>query len=184
MLAQANLIERGQRALATAAPGGPAVDLGEHHVLHHAAMREQVEGLEDEADATAAQAGARAVAHSGDVCALEEVAALGLHVEAADDVEQRRLAGARGPDDRKPLASLDAEVHVDQRQHRRVAAEAAADTAVLWVDIRDHYSRASDPGVCEWPTPPAVPNPCGIERGIAHAVGDQVLVPTRMIGRP
>ena len=126
-MAEADLLERAERALAPTAPGRAAVDLGEHHVLDDAAMREQVERLEDEADAAAAQSGAPAVAERLDVRALEPVAALGLHLEAADDVEQRRLARARGPDDREPLAGVNAQVDAGERDHRRIAAEAPAD---------------------------------------------------------
>ena len=57
----------------------------------------------------------------GDVDALEEDAALVRRIDAVDDVEQRGLAGAVGPDDGEQLAAVDLEADaVDGHQ----AAEA------------------------------------------------------------
>ncbi len=50
--------------------------------------------------------------HAGDVLAVEDQPAEGRIVDARDDVEDRRLAGAVGPDDREDLARLDRERHV------------------------------------------------------------------------
>src|SRR5256886_8326651 len=58
------------------------------------------------------------------VAALEEDAALVGMVEAADDVEQRGLARAVGPDDGEDLPALDVQAHAAQREQ---SAEAHAD---------------------------------------------------------
>ena len=55
--------------------GAARVDLGEHHVLEHRAVREQVEGLEDEADAPRRAARRARVVELADVDAVEQVGA-------------------------------------------------------------------------------------------------------------
>ncbi len=56
--------------------------------------RKQIESLEDEADLVAAQFGARGVAQFGKVIAIDEHLAAGSLRQAADHVQQRRLAAA------------------------------------------------------------------------------------------
>ncbi len=84
-----------------------AIDLGQHDVLENAAVRQQVEGLKHEADALAAQARALLVVELGGVDAVDEVLAVRRPIEASDDVEKRRLAGARGPGDGQPVAAVE-----------------------------------------------------------------------------
>ena len=55
------------------------------------------------------------------LAAVEEVAARGRAIEAAEDVHQRRLARARGAHDGDELAPLDDERHVVERVHLDVA---------------------------------------------------------------
>ena len=72
-------------------------------VLDRGLEGDQVEGLEDEADEPAAQ-DRRPWSRRGRCTQLpvEAVLALVVVVEEAEDVEQRRLAGARGAHDRRP----------------------------------------------------------------------------------
>ena len=59
-------------------------------------------------------------------CAVEPVAALVGRVEAAEQVHERRLAGARRPHDGRVLAALDHEVDAAQRVDRLAAHPVAA----------------------------------------------------------
>ena len=72
-------------------------------VLDRARAREQVEILKDESDATAPDARERGFVEGRDVDRLEEVPAARRPVEAAEDVHQRRLAGAGCSHDRDEL---------------------------------------------------------------------------------
>ena len=94
-------------------------------------MGEQVERLKDEAEQAPAQRRELVLVALGDVLAVEQVAPGGRPVQAADDVQQRRLARARRADDRDRVAALDDEVDAAQREHRRIGAVRAADVAQL-----------------------------------------------------
>jgi hypothetical protein len=81
---------------------------GQHHrqgdVLGGGEARHQVEALEHEADAQAAHLGLLVGRERGDVAAFEVVGPRIGPVEQAQQVEQRRFAGARRPHDRDVLA--------------------------------------------------------------------------------
>ena len=64
----------------------------------------QIEALEDEAEAFAADAGELRLAQPRDIDALEEVVAARRPVEAAEDVHERRFARARRAHDGDELA--------------------------------------------------------------------------------
>src|SRR5436190_1312786 len=127
----ADALQRRERTLLAAGAGRPAVDLGEHHVLDHRAVREQVEALEDEADPLGAQRRPLAVGQRLDVDALEQVGPRARAVEQAEDAEQRRLARARGPDDGQRRRRRQHEVDLAQCGDRRVHAERPRDAAQL-----------------------------------------------------
>src|SRR5205814_9303864 len=57
------------------------------------------------------------VGRAGDVAAIDADEAGGRPVERAHDLQQRRLARARWPDDRHELALLDVQVHAAQGVH-------------------------------------------------------------------
>ena len=77
-----------------------ARDLGsELHVLLRSQCREQVERLEDEADAGSAKVEQLPPARPGQVVTGNHDASAGRRVEGADDVQQRRLAASRRPED-------------------------------------------------------------------------------------
>ena len=78
-------------------------------------MRQDVEGLEDETDAPAAQQRARVVVERREVGAVDEHAAGVGQFQAGHEVQQRALARARLADDRHPVARLDLEREVRQK---------------------------------------------------------------------
>ena len=88
--------------------------------------RQQVEGLEDEADVRATQLGQLRVVHLRDVLAGDVDGAGRRLVKTGEHVHERRLAGARGAHDRGELAARDVERDaakgVDSRLARAVAA--------------------------------------------------------------
>src|SRR5699024_6885117 len=73
--------------------------------------RQQVEGLEVEADLLPPQLGERIVAEGGDLGAVQQDRTGVDHVEPGEDVQQRGLAGAGGTHDRREGAAGDVEVH-------------------------------------------------------------------------
>ena len=123
-------------ALLPAARGLAAVDLREHHVLEHGPVGHQVERLEDEPDTSAPQSSPFLVGELRSIDAIEEVAAARGMIEAADDVEERRLSRARGAGDGEPVAAVQGEVDVDESVDGRVAAESPADPGQLDDPVR------------------------------------------------
>lgn len=82
------------------------VDHGEADVLQGAAVRQEMEGLEDEADALPAQGGPVAVAQGAGVDAVEQVPPRGRGVDEPRDVQEGGLPGAGGADHGDVLAAL------------------------------------------------------------------------------
>src|SRR4030095_1870273 len=95
--------------------GHALVEQGQLHVLGEREAGQQVEGLEDEADGAAAQPRQLLLAERVEGAALEAVAPGARAREAAQDLEQRGLARARGAHHRHELAAPDLEVHPAQR---------------------------------------------------------------------
>ncbi len=83
--------------------------------------RQQVEGLEDEADLVAAQLGELALLEVGDLGAVEDDAALGRLVEAGEDVHEGRLARARRAHDRRQPPAGEVDVDAAQGLHGGVS---------------------------------------------------------------
>ena len=79
--------------------------------------RQQIVLLENEPDGRLAQLGALGVGHAQQIAAGDVDAARGRRRQPAQDVKQRRLAGARRPDDRDELARLNVQIHAAQRMH-------------------------------------------------------------------
>ena len=95
---------------------GAAVDLGaaeslqvqgEGDVFQAGERGQEVEELEDEADFVAAEAGEIVIGEGGDGLAVDADLARGGAVQAADEIEEGGLAGARGSDDGDHLAARD-----------------------------------------------------------------------------
>ena len=87
---------------------------GKFDVLQSRQDGQEVEGLEDETHAPAAQAGALLVAHLGKVLAFQDDLAASDVIEAGETVEKRRLAAARWTHDGDHLAAAHFEVDVDE----------------------------------------------------------------------
>ena len=130
------------RSRARVAVGG--VDQRQLDVLERRGAGEQVEGLEHEADLPVADLGALVAVEPRDVDAVEEVAARRRPVEAADDVHERALAGARRAHDRDELARRDRERDAVERAHLDLAHLVDPDE-VLDPDDVGHAQKASGP---------------------------------------
>ena len=81
-----------------------AVEHGQLDVFQRGGAGEEVEALEDEPELLVAQVGKLVAVETGDVHAVEQVAARGGPVEAAERVHERGLAGAAGAHDGHKLA--------------------------------------------------------------------------------
>ncbi len=104
------------------------VEEGEVDVLEHGELRDEVEGLEDEAEVPVPDPGEAVVGEARDVLAREAVRPLGGVVEAAQDVEERRLPRARGADDRDEASLVEREVDpLEDVERARVGAVALVD---------------------------------------------------------
>jgi hypothetical protein len=90
-------------------------------VLEDVEHRDQVEALEDEAEGLEAQLRERFLAQPAGVVAIDAHRAGGGDVDAADEVQQRRLAAARGAGERDELAPADDEVDAPQGADHRAA---------------------------------------------------------------
>ena len=88
-----------------------------HDVLDRAQFREQVVELEDEAEGAVAEAVAPAVGQVVDPQAVELDGAGVGRVEQAEQMEERTLARAAGPDDGDELAALDLQVDPAEYRH-------------------------------------------------------------------
>src|SRR6185437_10497842 len=82
---------------------------------------EQVEFLEDEADAGAAHARAFSVTEGGEVGSANEDAAGGGAGESAEEVEEGGFAAAGGSDDGDELARFDGEGGIAKRRNFKPA---------------------------------------------------------------
>ena len=102
-----------RRLAAVQQPIGDVVDRGHSF--------EEEERLEDEPDQVRTHAGQLTIAHRRGVDAGDADDPAGRPIERADDVQQRRLAGARRPDDRRQFAVAHFERHRVEGTDRRLA---------------------------------------------------------------
>lgn len=86
------------------------VDSRDFDVVLHAEIGNQVVTLEDKSDMSAAQTSQLVRCQMGGVLAADVVVTAIRHVEAAHDVHQRRLDGARGADNRQQLTDGDGQL--------------------------------------------------------------------------
>jgi hypothetical protein len=92
------------------------VPRGEEHVVERGERRQQLEGLEDEADARAAHAALAVARERTDPLVAEpDLTAIGV-LEETEHVEERRLARPRRPRDDGELAGF--HVQIDPAQDR------------------------------------------------------------------
>src|SRR5439155_12898150 len=93
-IAEADLIERAERATTTLAHADAAILQRQLHVLERARSWQQVETLKDETDETIAHDRACVVAACADLDSLEQIVTARRAIEAAEHVHQGRLAAA------------------------------------------------------------------------------------------
>ena len=91
---------------------------------------EQVEGLKDEADPFAAQAGERSLVETVELELAEAHAALRRPIQARGELQQRRLPGARRPHDRRERSARHRQRDAVERAHLPVAASEDANDVV------------------------------------------------------
>jgi hypothetical protein len=110
--------ERGKVAAVSAALGRDVALVIERRldVFLHRELRDQVVGLEDEADARGSDGGELVVVERGDIILTEEETPACRLIEAAEQIEQSTLAGAGRSHDGDVVALRD--VEVDAFQHR------------------------------------------------------------------
>ena len=108
-------LERDQPSLARA--GAVHLPRRQHDVLEHRHVREEVVGLEDDADLAAQRVHVDVAV--GDLVAVDDDAALVDPLEQVDAAQERRLAGARRADQADDVVPLDLERHVVE--HAQVA---------------------------------------------------------------
>src|SRR5690606_10578205 len=105
-----------------------AIDERQLDVLERRRAVQQVESLKDEADEVASEQRPLLAREPGDVRALEEIPAARRPIEAAQDVQARRLAGAARARQRDELARAHGEVDpVERADLGRAAAVHARD---------------------------------------------------------
>ena len=90
-------------------------------VFEHGEARDQIVELEDEADMLAPIAGQLGLAGVDEIVVAPHRLARSRRIEAAEDVEQRRLAGAGRSQQHDEFAFVDVEVEVAQRMHGDLA---------------------------------------------------------------
>src|SRR6185437_4463475 len=139
------------------------------HIFERSHGRDQVKGLEHDADAPPAKPRERVLVHAPELHPVDLDLAFVRPLEAGHDHEQRRFARAGGADDSRRLALADCQRDVAQDMHaRRAAAETEIDAAHRDRG-KNHCFSASEPcglhmGVCavpsrRWPLPRFWPRP-------------------------
>jgi hypothetical protein len=101
---------------------GPGQVSGQGDVLGRGQRRDQVEGLEDEADLVPAQPGEPGVVEPADVLAAHERLPRRRPVQPGHAVHERRLARARRAHHGGEPGPVDGDVDARQGVHRRLAA--------------------------------------------------------------
>ena len=114
-------VQRGRRRKFAAGRRHTGVDQGQLHVVKRRRPGQQVEGLKDETDLLVPDERQLVVVHDTDILSVQPIRTAGGRVETADEVHQRRLAGAGGPHDGDELAALDVDRDTLQRVDRFVA---------------------------------------------------------------
>src|SRR5690606_23681997 len=105
-LTQAKRAQQSLRADGALVRRQAAIDARNLDVLLGRLRRQQVIALENEAECLAPQPGETVGIEALDVAAAEEILAARRPVQAAQDIHQRGLAGARLADDRDELARV------------------------------------------------------------------------------
>src|SRR5262249_9905093 len=126
------------------------VDERELDVVQGSGARQQVEGLEDEADLLVANPRELVVVHRRDLLVVQEVAPLGRRIETADEVHQRGLARARRAHDRDVFAPFDLDGDPAKRMDLLVAHHVGLpEVARLDESHKGYRGILQQPGVAE-----------------------------------
>jgi hypothetical protein len=109
--------ERGLRARGALGAADAQERQRQRDVLAHIQVRQEVEGLEDEAHVASAPERQRVVIAVVERLRVEADFARVGAIETRDDVEQRGFAGARLPGDGDPFAARDLEIDGVEERH-------------------------------------------------------------------
>ena len=109
--------------------------LREHHVFERGEIGNEMELLKDEADFFGAEARKAGFIEARDVGAVDDGYARRRRIEPAENIDQRRLAGARRAHDGDPFAFFDVERNAVERAH-----VAKFFVEIFDLDERRHYS--------------------------------------------
>ncbi len=157
-VAQADGLQQRPGALRSILYTGPVEQHRQHHVFQRGEFRQQVVELIDEAKRPVAECTACRIGQSAHLLATDVDFAGGGRVEPTQQVQQRALACAGGPQDRNGLA-----LRHRQRQaieHRRAQLAFRIGLAeLLGVDHRIIHSAAPPPGPYVPPARPGTPLP-------------------------
>src|SRR5687767_11476168 len=99
----------GAVALIFGADRWAAIEHGQLDVFEGRGAREQIESLEDEADFFVSDLGELIAFQTGNIDAVELIAAFGWAIEAADRVHHGRFAGTARAHDGDKFAAIDAQ---------------------------------------------------------------------------
>ena len=105
---EADPCQGGQRKRPSLRVGCAPIDEGLHDVAERGQPGDELEALEHEPDLVVADAREAPVARHADASSVQGVVPGGWRVEAANEMEQRRLARTGGPDDGDGVALGDA----------------------------------------------------------------------------
>jgi hypothetical protein len=119
--AEAERVQHGGCAPPPFAARDPGIDEGQGDVLHRRGARQQVEGLEDEAELAVAHRRARVGIEAGDVLAVEAIAPARRLVEQTEQVHEGRFARSRRAHDGDELAMADRHADTVEGAQRRAA---------------------------------------------------------------
>ena len=136
---QADDSQRRHDVLAPLAPRQVREQERQLDVLERRQDRDQVIGLEDEADVVGPPAGDLRLGEVAQVLAVHDHLAAGGPVEPGDQVQERGLARARGAHERQELPFADGKIEVDQNRNPELVA------SVFLVEHRARRSRTFRP---------------------------------------
>src|SRR6185437_10137223 len=127
------------------------IDQRQLDIFQGAGARQQIEALEDEAQLAATDGRQLGLGQRADIGAVEQVAAGGWPVQAAQDGHQRGLARSRRADNGDELAALYFQVHAAQRQNVDIPGAVGARDIVYGDEGLAHGKRKA--GLAAGPAP-------------------------------
>ena len=107
LAAQTHLFQRCDGAAAALAAAHACVDEGDFHVFQQGQLGQQIILLEDEAQLLVPDGRQLTAVHLADVAAVQQIPAVGGHIQTADDVHAGGFAGAGLAHDGHELAFFD-----------------------------------------------------------------------------